>query len=137
MFSKIKNNKQVLIFGELVSTNGLQCVFVGHIHLNNLIKIENLLKHFAIYRPDAGELKISFNRFGCSYTLSIHKNHLTNKNLRQRLFKKHLKFQKFDETFYCGITRLRNTNFDAFIQCQYTRTALRKKNMGQSLFKKY
>ena len=31
------------------------------------------------------------------------------------MFKKHLKFQKFDETFYCGMTRLRNTNFDAFI----------------------
>ena len=102
-----------------------------------LQKIENLLKYFAIFRPDSGELKISFNHFGCSYTLSIHKNHLRNKNLGQRLFKKHLKFQKFEETLYCGMTRLRNTNFDAFIQCQYTRTALRKKNMGQSLFKKY
>ena len=35
------------------------------------------------------------------------------------------------------MTRLRNTNLDVFIQCQYTRTILRKKNMGQRLFKRY
>ena len=35
------------------------------------------------------------------------------------------------------MTRLRNTNLDVFIQCQYTRTILRKKNMGENLFKKY
>ena len=53
----------------------------------------------------------------------------------QSLFKKYLKFQNFDETFYCGMTRL--MNLDVFIQCQYTRTFSRKKNMGQSLFKKH
>ena len=35
------------------------------------------------------------------------------------------------------MTRLRNTNLDAFIQLQHTRTILRNKNMGQSLFKKH
>ena len=35
------------------------------------------------------------------------------------------------------MTTLRNTNLDIFIQCQYTRTILRKKNMGQSLIKEY
>ena len=35
------------------------------------------------------------------------------------------------------MTRLRNANLDVFMQCQYTRTILRKKNMGQRLFKKY
>ena len=45
--------------------------------------------------------------------------------------------QNFDEIFYCGMTRLRNTNFDVFMQCQYTRTILTNKNMGQSLFKKH
>ena len=55
----------------------------------------------------------------------------------QSLFKKHSKFQNFDEIFYCGMTRLRNTNLDVFIQCQYTRTVSRKKNMGQSLIKKH
>ena len=55
----------------------------------------------------------------------------------QSLFKKHSKFQNFDEIFYCGMTRPRNTNLDVFIQCQYTRTISRKKNMGQSLFKKH
>ena len=29
------------------------------------------------------------------------------------------------------------TNLDVFIQCQYTRTILRNKNMGQSLFRKH
>ena len=33
------------------------------------------------------------------------------------------------------MTRLRNTNLGVFIQCQYTRTILRNKNMGQSLIK--
>ena len=35
------------------------------------------------------------------------------------------------------MTRLRNTNLDALIQCQYTRTISRKKTMGQSLLKKH
>ena len=35
------------------------------------------------------------------------------------------------------MTRLGNTNFGVFIQYHYTRTILRNKNMGQSLFKKY
>ena len=55
----------------------------------------------------------------------------------QSLFKKHSKFQNFNKIFYCGVTRLRNTNLDVFIQCQYTRTVSRKKNMGWSLFKKH
>ena len=55
----------------------------------------------------------------------------------QSLFKKHSKFQNFDEIFYCGLTSLRNTNLDVFIQCQYTRNILRNENMGQSLFKKH
>ena len=44
---------------------------------------------------------------------------LRNKNMGQSLFKKHSKFQNFDEIFYCGMTRLSNTNLDVFIQCQY------------------
>ena len=52
-------------------------------------------------------------------------------------FKKLMKFRKFIEIFHCCMTRLRNTNLGVFIQCQYTRTILRNKNMGQSLFKKH
>ena len=33
------------------------------------------------------------------------------------------------------MTRLRKTNLDVFIPCQYTKTILRKKNMWESLFK--
>ena len=54
----------------------------------------------------------------------------------QSLFKKHSKFQNFNEVFYCGMTRLRNTSLNVFIQRQYTRTISRKKNMGLNLFKK-
>ena len=55
----------------------------------------------------------------------------------QRNFKKPFEFHNFSEIFYCGMTRLRNTNLDVFIQCQYTRTILRSKYMGQCLFKKH
>ena len=54
----------------------------------------------------------------------------------QRNFKKPFKFHNSSEIFYCGMTRLKNTNLGVFVQCQYTRTILRNKNMGQSLFKK-
>ena len=64
----------------------------------------------------------------CQYTRTI----LRNKNVGQSLFKKHSKFQNFDEIFCCGMTRLRNTNLDVFIKYQYTRTILRNRNMGQS-----
>ena len=39
----------------------------------------------------------------------------------QSLFKKLAKFQTFHEIFCRGMTRLRNTNLDVFIQCQQTR----------------
>ena len=78
------NNKQVLVYGLLESTNDLRSIFVGHIHSKKLMK-----------------------------------------------------FRKFIEIFHCCITMLRNTNLSVFIQCQYTRTILRNKNMGQSLFKKH
>ena len=53
----------------------------------------------------------------------------------QSLFKKHSQFQSFDEIYYYGINRLNNKNLDAFMPCHYTKTILRKKNMGKSLFK--
>ena len=48
---------------------------------------------------------------------------------------KPFEFHNFSEVFYCGMTRLRNMNVDVFIQCQYTKTISRKKDMGQSLVK--
>ena len=55
----------------------------------------------------------------------------------QSLFKKHSKFQNFNKIFYYGMTRLRNTNLDVFMQCRYTRTISKKEKMGQGLFKKH
>ena len=54
----------------------------------------------------------------------------------QRNFKKSFEFHSFCEIFYCGMTRLRNTNLGVFKECLYTRTILRNKNMGESSFKK-
>ena len=51
--------------------------------------------------------------------------------------KEHSKFQNFCEIFYNDMTRPRSMNFNVFIQYQYARTILRKKNMGHSLFKKH
>ena len=55
----------------------------------------------------------------------------------QRNFKKPFEFCNFSEIFYYGMTRLRNTSLRVFIQCQYTRTILRNKNMEQTHFKKH
>ena len=52
-------------------------------------------------------------------------------------FQKPFEFHNFSEIFCCGMTTLQNTNLNVFIQCQYTRTILRNKNMEQSLFKKH
>ena len=41
-------------------------------------------------------------------------------------FKKPFEVHSFSERFYCGMSRLRNTYLSVFIQCQYTRTILRK-----------
>ena len=57
--------------------------------------------------------------------------------MEQRKFKKPFEFNSFSEIFYCGMTRLRNTNLGVFIQCQYTRAILRNTSMGQSLIKKH
>ena len=53
----------------------------------------------------------------------------------QSLFKKHSKFQKFDEIYY-GMTRFRNVKLGVFRQYQNTKTILKKKNMGDNHFKK-
>ena len=64
-------------------------------------------------------------------------NDLRSVFVRHSHFKKPTKFRKFIELFHCCMTRLRNTNMGVFMQCQYTRTILRNKNMGQSQFKKH
>ena len=55
----------------------------------------------------------------------------------QRDFNNFFKFHNFSEIFHWGMTRGRNTNLSVFMQCQYTKTIWRNKNMGQSLFKKH
>ena len=57
--------------------------------------------------------------------------------MEQSNFKEPFEFRSFSEIFYCAMARPRNLNLIVFIQCQYTRTILRNKIMGQSLFKKH
>ena len=52
----------------------------------------------------------------------------------QSLFKNHSKFQKFDEILYG--TWFRNVKLGVFRQYQNAKAFLKKKNMGQNLFKK-
>ena len=52
--------------------------------------------------------------------------------MEQRNFKKHFKFHNFSEILYCDMMRLKTTNLSVFIQCQFTRTILRNKDIGQS-----
>ena len=58
-------------------------------------------------------------------------------NMGQRNFKKHSKFQTFDEIFCGSMTRLRKTNVDVIIQRQHRGIILRNENMRRSLFKKH
>ena len=42
------NNKQILVYGLLESTNDLRSSFVGHIHFEKLMNFKNLLKYFLV-----------------------------------------------------------------------------------------
>ena len=46
--SKIMNNKQVLVYGVLESTNDLISVSVGHIHFKKLMKFRQIIDYFAV-----------------------------------------------------------------------------------------
>ena len=53
------NNKQVLIYGLLESTNDLRSIFVGQIHFKKLMKFQ---KYFTVALPGPGTRnKVSFN----------------------------------------------------------------------------
>ena len=40
------NNKQVLVYGLLESTNDIRSIFVGHIHFKRLIKFRKFVEIF-------------------------------------------------------------------------------------------
>ena len=68
--SKIMNNKQLLVYGVLGSTNDLRSVFVGHIYFKKLMNFENLLKYFTVAWPGSGTRnKVSFNHIYCQEPL--------------------------------------------------------------------
>ena len=47
---------------------------------------------------------------------------LRKKNMKQSLFEKYSKFQKFDEILYCGMIGFSNVKLGAFRQYQNTKT---------------
>ena len=53
------------------------------------------------------------------------------------LIKKHSKFLNFDEIFYCGITRHRNSILIYCGLCRYVKAIKSKKVVRQSLFKNH
>ena len=55
----------------------------------------------------------------------------------QSLFKKHSKFQTFDEILYCDMTRLRNTILNYCGLCRYMKVIKSNKVVRQSLFKNH
>ena len=124
------NNKQVLVYGMLETTNDLRSIFVGHILFKKLMKFRKFIE---IFHCCLNRLR---NKKWFLLFILLNKN-LIMENIGQRSFKKHLKFHDFVEIYYYGMTRLSNTNLSVFIQCQYTRTILRNKYMGQSQFKKH
>ena len=52
--------------------------------------------------------------------------------MRKSLFKKHPKFQKFNEILYCGMTIFRNVKLGVFRQYQNTKAILKKKYSTES-----
>ena len=62
--------------------------------------------------------------------MSIYKKHFQKQKYGAESVQEIFKIQNFDEIFYCGMTRLKKTNLDVFIQSKYTRTISKKKNMG-------
>ena len=72
------------------------------------------------------------DKFGCFITMSVHKNYFTTENIGQILFKKHLKFQNFNEIAYWGMTRFRNAKLKNTISKQ----KIYSKNMEQDRFRK-
>ena len=103
-----------------------------HIHFKKLMKFQKcVFKNFSLLHDQTQEQEIVL------LIIFTYKNCFKNENMGQLNFKKPFEFHSFSEMFYCGMTRLRNTDLGVFIQCQETRTILRKKNMEQSLFKKH
>ena len=122
------NNKQVLVYGLLESTNDLRSIFGTH-PFQKTYEISKMYWNISLLLDQAQEQEIRF-----LLIIFIDKNHFKK---GQPSFKKHFKFHNFSEMFYCGMTRPRKTNLSVFIQSQYTRTILKNKNMEQSLFKKH
>ena len=75
------------------------------------------------------------HKFGCFCKCQYRRNLFKKNNMGQSLFKKHPKFQNFNEIFYYGMTKLRNMILNDCGLCQYMKVIKPKKVVRQSLFK--
>ena len=56
------NNKEVLVYGLLESTNDLRTIFLGTSILRNLLNFKNVMKYFTVAWPGSETRnKVSFN----------------------------------------------------------------------------
>ena len=69
--------------------------------------------------------------------MSVHKNYLKKEKYGTESDEETFKFLNFDEIFYCGKTRLRNTLLNYCGLCQYVKAIKPKKVVTLSLFKNY
>ena len=59
-FSKIMNNKKVLVYGLLESTNDLRTIFVGHIDFKKLMKIWKFIEIYSLLLGQAQKQETRF-----------------------------------------------------------------------------
>ena len=125
------NNKQVLAFILLKSTNDLKSIFVGHIHFKKLTKCQKFIEifHYCLTRLRNKKQGFFWLYLLIRTTLRKEQDNIILRNILNSAI-----LMKY---FLCGMNRLKNTNSSVFIQCQHIRTILRNENVEQSLFKKH
>ena len=156
------NNKQIVIYGVLESTNDLRSVFVGHIHFQKLSKNFTIawnieIFHYCMTRAQEQEIRFLLIIF-------IHKNHFKKGKYETTLFSENfwiIQFQwdillQHDQTqkiwdrvclrntqnFEISINillwqnqiKFRNTNLDVFMRCQSHKNYFRKEKHGTESF---
>ena len=97
----------------------------------------NIKKHFKFHNFSeifyCGMIRFR-NEFEYFYAMSVHKNHFKKKKILDRVYLRNTENVKFRWNSHFTVEY---ANLDVFIQCQYTKTILRNKNIGQSLLKKH
>ena len=121
------NNKQVLVYGLLESTNYLRSIFGTH-PFQKTYEISKMYWNISLLLDQAQEQEIRF-----LLIIFIDKTTLRKENMGQRNLMKHFKFRDFSEIFYCGMTRLKNTNFECFYTMSINKNHFKKQKIWDSV----